>query len=210
METRPFGWGWLLLGAGAAILAATYLGESYTWFCWGWVLCAASIAWLALCKLRNGITQALLVGAALLNIAAGVCNGAVMAANGGRMPVEYSGVGADAPSFLDAEADQDGFVCRLLITTDDSLAPETDAKMHVDVPIPRILRGNPVRSVETPALAFLDDRHAVSVCGVPTIYSKGDLMGFIGTVMLGLPGLVLLAFGWTWRRLFRKKRVPVS
>ena len=207
MKKRAFGWGWLTLSLGILTLILTYASESYTWFCWGWLLCAGSIAWLALCKLPCGLTQWLLVGAAFLNVAAGFCNGLVMAANGGRMPVEQR-YESDTRAFLDSEEDRHGFLCGFLTATDDSIAPQTDSRMHFDVPMPHVVRGTPAPFTSPPRLDFLDDRHSLRVCGEPLIYSKGDMMGFIGTVELGVPGLILLALGFLWRRIFPKRDAP--
>ena len=90
-----------------------------------------------------------------------------------------------------------------------AVAPVTDMSVHYDVPVPHIVRGRIPVLAETPRFAFLDDRHGVRICGEDAIYSKGDMMGFIGSVFLGIPGLILLIIGWIWRKIFRRTRGPV-
>ena len=112
MKTVSSRWGWLTLGLGLAALYPCWLRDSYMLFSWILAVCSLNVCWLALTGLRLGLTQSLLVGASLLNAAAGTANGLVMAANGGRMPVEdirWSYV----PAFLDSEDDRRGLTCRL-------------------------------------------------------------------------------------------------
>lgn len=196
-------WGWLALCLGIFALYLCWRFDGYVQFSWIMVPNCAIVCWLALTRLRFGLTQSLFVGACLLDMAAGTANGLVMAMNGGRMPVEDVSY-ADAPAFFDGESERRGFVCRLLKFTDDRIAPADDAQVHYDVPPPIILHGKVARREKTPRLAFLDDRETVRICGRYSIFSRGDAMGFIGTVMLGVPGSILLCLGFLWRK-FRRK-----
>lgn len=174
---------------------------SYVAICCLWLLGGLGILFLALKKTRFGFAQAFLVSAGLFSAAAGLCNGAVIVANGGRMPVETVEWSA-APVFYDSAEDQQGAFCRAIIQADDAITPSSDGGLHVDVPRPHIVHGAIAARVEEPHLAFLDDRHGVSVCGVATTYSKGDLFGALGAIDLVI-GLALLLFGLVWKRLRR-------
>jgi hypothetical protein len=209
MKNRSSRWGWLTLSLGALLAIVTWSLDAYALLCWAWVICSLSACWIALTRLRLGLTQWLIVGAAMLNAAAGVANGLVMTANGMRMPVEPVYDWDRAPSFLGSPADRRGAFCRMVVTTDDAVAPVTDMSVHYDVPVPHLVRGRIPVLTETPRFAFLDDRHGVRICGEDAIYSKGDMMGFIGSVFLGIPGLILLIIGWIWRKIFRRTRGPV-
>jgi hypothetical protein len=202
-------WGWLLLALGIFALYVCWLNDAYMLFSWIMVANCAITCWLALTGLRLGPTQFLLTGACLLNMVAGTANGLVMAANGGRMPVEDVYYG-NTPAFFDGEGARHGLICRLLKLTDDGITPADDAQVHYDVPPPIIMHGKVVRSEDPPRLAFLDDRDTVRICGRYIVHSKGDMMGFIGTVMLGLPGLALLILGFLWRKLRRKPRASIE
>jgi hypothetical protein len=202
-------WGWLTLSLGIAALYPCWRTDSYMLFSWIMVICSLNVCWLALSELRLGFTQFLLVGAALLNTAAGTANGLVMAANGGRMPVETINW-SHMPSFLDEKEDGESLTCRLLRMTDDRITPGDDALVHFDVPPPRILHGKIIRHQKEPNLAFLDDRETIRVCRQSVVYSKGDAMGFIGTVFLGIPGMILLCLGFLWRKLRRESRAPIE
>lgn len=208
MKNVSFRWGWLTLSLGSLLLILTWSLNAYALLCWAWVLCGLSAAWIALTKLRLGLTQWLIVGASLLNAAAGVSNGLVMTANGMRMPVEPVYGWGGTPSFLDSPSDRQGAFCRMLVKTDDAVTPVTDTTVHYDVPSPHIVRGTIPFPRETPRFAALDDRHGVRICGEHTVYSKGDMMGFIGTAFLGIPGLVLLVLGFLWRKIFGKRSDP--
>jgi hypothetical protein len=178
-------------------------------FSWILVVCSLNVGWLALTGLGLGPTQWLLVGGSLLNAAAGTANGLVMAMNGGRMPVEDVNW-IRSPAFFNSEDDRHGFICRLLEMTDDGITPADDDQVHFDVPPPRIMHGKIVKPVEAPSLAFLDDRNAIRVCHQGVIYSKGDAMGFIAIVLLGIPGTILLSLGFLWRMIRRKRRAPIE
>lgn len=209
MKTKSHRWGWLTLALGILGLYLSWRADAYMLFSWIMVACSANTLWLALAGVRLGLTQCLLVGASLLNMAAGTANGLVMAANGGRMPVEDVSYW-DTPAFFDGESDRDSYVCRFLNSTDDRITPADDAQVHYDVPPPLILHGKVVRPQPPPNLAFLDDRENARICGRLSIFSKGDMLGFIGTVMLGGPGLILLGLGFLWRLVRRKPRAPIE
>lgn len=203
MKTISSRWGWLTLSLGALALVLTWFLEAYAVFCWAWVACSLSVMWIALVSLRLGLTQWLIVGASMLNAAAGVSNGLVMTANGMRMPVEPVYDWAAAPSFLDGPSDRQGRLCRTIRGTDDAIMPTTETT-HYDVPTPHFVRGRILPHAKPPRFAALDDRHGVRICGAQTVYSKGDMMGFIGTVILGIPGLILFGLGFLWRKIRRK------
>lgn len=202
-------WGWLTLGLGIAALYPCWLRDNYMLFSWVLAACSLNVCWLALTRLRLGLTQFLLVGASLLNAAAGTANGLVMAANGGRMPVEDIRW-IHIPAFLESQADRQGLICHLLEMTDDRITPSDDNQVHFDVPPPRILHGKIIRPLEEPSLAFLDDRNSIRVCNQVVVYSKGDAMGFIAIVFLGIPGMSLLLLGFLWRMIRRKRRAPIE
>jgi len=199
-------WGWLTLSLGALALILTWSLEAYALLCWVWVVCSLSVAWIALTSLPLGLTQWLIVGGAFLNAAAGVSNGLVMTANGMKMPVEPVYDWGSAPAFLDSESDRKGRICRIVRGTDEAVMPSSDdGTTHFDVPTPHFVQGKKIVLHEKPPrFAVLDDRHGVRICGADTVYSKGDMMGFLGTVILGVPGLCLLVLGFLWRKIRRK------
>jgi hypothetical protein len=198
-------WGWLMLSLSALALLLTWILETYALLCWVWVVCSLSVAWIALASLRLGPTQWFIVGAAILNAAAGVSNGLVMTANGMKMPVEPVDDWSSAPSFLDDESDRHGRICRMIRGADEAVMPSGDGMTHFEVPTPHFVRGKKIIPHEKPPrFAVLDDRHGIRVCGADMVYSKGDVMGFIGTVLLGVPGCILLALGFLWRKIRRK------
>lgn len=204
--------GLIVLGISVIVLVAARLMNEYAVFCWGWVLFSLSFGWLALTRVRLGLVQALLVGGAMLNAAAGVANGLVMTANGGRMPVETVSDWSRAPAFLDGHDPLTEAACSLLVTTDETLKPEADDDMHVDAPLPHIVRfgGSPKRpSARPPTFAALDDREGVTVCGAPIVYSKGDALGFMGSCFWAL-GVPLLLLRTLWRRVRRKAKAPAG
>jgi hypothetical protein len=211
MKTPSSRWGWRLLCLGALALFLTWLFEAYALFCWGWVVCSLSVMWIALVSLRLGLTQCLIVGATMLNAAAGICNGLVMTANGMQMPVEPVSDWNRAPAFFDDPSDRGGRVCRMIRGADEAVMPSSgDGTTHFDVPTPHFVRGKRILPhAKPPRFAFLDDRHGVCVCGADTVYSVGDMMGFIGTVFLGVPGFALLTLGFLWRKIRRKPK-PAS
>lgn len=202
-------WGWLMLSLSALALVLTWFLEAYALLCWVWVVVSLSVAWIALVSLRLGLTQWLFVGAALLNAAAGVSNGLVMTANGMKMPVEPVRDWSSAPSFLDSESDRGGRFCRLIRGTDQAVMPSSDGTTHFDVPTPHFVRGKKiVPHVKPPRFAVLDDRHGIRVCGADMVYSKGDVLGFLGTIVLGVPAVTLLILGFLWRKIRGNKRPP--
>lgn len=203
-------WGWLALSLSLLALVLTWAVEAYALFCWAWFIASLSVIWLALTRLRLGLTQSLIVGAALLNAAAGVANGLVMTANGMRMPVEPVYDDGSEPAFLDGASDRQGAFCRLLVETDDAVTPVNDTITHYDVPAPHIIRGRISWPEEAPRFAALDDRHGIRICGERAVYSKGDMMGFIGTFVLGVPGMLLLSLGFLWRKIRRKRSAPTG
>lgn len=207
MKNLSSRWGWLTLSLGILALILTWAVKAYALFCWAWCIASSSVIWLGLTRLRLGLTQSLIVGAALLNAAAGVANGLVMTSNGMRMPVEPVYDDGSEPAFLDSASDRQGAFCRLLVQTDDAVTPVNDTITHYDVPAPHIIRGRISWPEETPHFAVLDDRHGIRICGERAVYSKGDMMGFIGTFVLGVPGMLLLSLGVLWRKI-RRKRIP--
>jgi len=212
MSSKKKSRGWIGLGVSVLILVVARLANEYAVFCWGWVLLSLSLGWLALTRVRLGFVQALLVGGAMLNAAAGVANGLVMTANGGRMPVETVADWSDTPSFLGGDGPVTTCLCEMLITTDETLKPRSDDDMHVDVPLPHVYHPDaprPSRPRKPPTFAVLDDREGVRVCGTPIILSKGDMMGFLGSCLwaLGVPLLVLRSF---WRFFRRKAKAPAG
>jgi len=202
-------WGWLTLSLGALALILTWLFEAYALFCWAWVVVSLSVAWIALVSLRLGLTQWLFVGASLLNAAAGVSNGLVMTANGMQMPVEPIYDWNGAPAFFDSASDRDSRFCRMIRGADEAVMPTPESTTHFDVPTPHFVQGKRIVPHEKPPrFAFLDDRHGIRICGADTVYSKGDLMGFIGTVVLGVPACILFLLGFLWRKIRRKQNRP--
>jgi len=206
MKTISSRWGWLTLSLGVVALFLTWFLEAHALLCWAWVVCSLSVAWIALISLRLGLTQWLIVGASMLNAAAGVSNGLVMTANGMKMPVEPIYDWESAPSFLDGESDRKGRFCRTIRGADEAVMPSSDdGTTHFDVPSPHVIQGKRiVPHAKPPRFAVLDDRHGARICGAETVYSKGDMMGFIGTAILGIPGLILFGLGFVWRKIRRK------
>lgn len=206
MTTNPSRWGWALLSFGILSVAATWLTESFALLCWGWTIVAMGAAWIALTSMRFGLAQSLLVGAAFMNVGAGVCNGLVMAANGMRMPVEAIERWDRTPSYFGDPSDRGSRFCRMIRDADTAVMPIAGPSTHFDVPrrhvfeLFRIVPFVPPPA-SPPRFAVLDDRHGLRICGAEIAYSKGDALGFIGTVMLGLPGLLLLALGFLWRKI---------
>ncbi len=210
MKNASLRWAWLALGFFAVVSVATWHRHDHAMLCWSWAACGLCVAWVALLALRLGLTQWLFVGAGLLNAAAGVSNGLVMALNGGLMPFEEIAMGS-SPRFLDSESDLHGPVCRVLARIDDAALPrEVDRDTHFKVPPPRIFHGAKKIAVSPPRLAALDDRQGIFICGRLQTYSKGDMMGFIGCVMLGMPGFLLLLLQGLWRILFRTRDAPTG
>ena len=204
MKTVSSRWGWLMLSLGALALLLTWLFEAYALLCWAWVVVSLGVCWIALVSLRLGPTQWFIVGAALLNAAAGVSNGLVMTANGMQMPVEPVQDWAHVPAFFDSPSDREGRFCRMIGGADDAVMPTPESTTHFEVPTPHFVGGKRiVPHAKPPRLAVLDDRHGVRICGSSTVYSKGDLMGFIGTVFLGIPGFVMFVLGFLWRKIRR-------
>jgi hypothetical protein len=206
MKSTSSRWGWLMLSLGALALVLTWFLETYALLCWVWVVCSLSVTWIALVSLRLGLTQWLFVGASLLNAAAGVSNGLVMTANGMQMPVEPVHDWSATPSFFDSESDRAGRFCRMIRGADEAVMPSSeDGTTHFDVPTPHVVEGKRIVPHEKPPrFAVLDDRHGVRLCGADTVYSKGDMMGFIGTVILGIPACILFLLGFLWRKIRRK------
>jgi len=209
MKNTSSRWGWLMLSLGALALVLTWLLEAYALLCWAWVICSLSVTWIALVSLRLGPTQWLFVGASLLNAAAGVSNGLVMTANGMKMPVEPVHDWSSTPAFFDSESDRSGRFCRLIRGADEAVMPTPESTTHFEVPTPHFVHGKRIVPHEkAPRFAVLDDRHGIRVCNADMVYSKGDVMGFIGTVMLGIPACLLLIIGFLWRKIFRKQNRP--
>jgi len=104
------------------------------------------------------------------------------------------------PAFYDSAEDRRGGFCRAITQADDAITPNSDGGLHVDVPRPHIVHGAIAAHVEEPHLAFLDDRHGISVCGIATTYSKGDFFGALGAAYL-LAGSGLLLLGFCWKRI---------
>ncbi|HTK60021.1 MAG TPA: hypothetical protein VL283_02345 [Candidatus Baltobacteraceae bacterium] len=205
MKTNSSRWGWLAFSLGALALVLTWLFEAYALFCWAFVVVNLGAMWIALVSLRLGLTQWLIVGATMLNAAAGVCNGLVMTANGMQMPVEPIYDWSSAPVFLDSDSDRESRFCHMINGADEAVMPTPQSTTHFDVPTPHVVQGKRiVPPDEPPRFAALDDRHGIRICGANMAYSKGDMMGFIGTVMLGIPGFVLLLLGFLWRKIRRK------
>ena len=210
MKTTSSRWGWLSLSLGILALILTWSLKAYALLCWAWVICSLSVAWIAFSKLRFGPAQCLLLGASFMNATAGVANGLVMTANGMRMPVERIEDWAAAPAFLDSPSGQRTFICRLFTKADGALTPRADNVVHFDVPRPWLFDGTSGPPAKPPHFAFLDDRHGIRVCGQRTVFSKGDLVGFFGTVFLGIPGIILLILGFLRRKIRRKPRAPAE
>lgn len=210
MKTVSSRWGWLMLSLGALALFLTWVLEAYALLCWAWVVCSLGVTWIALSSMKLGLTQCLLVGASLLNAAAGVSNGLVMTANGMRMPVEPTDDWDRTPAFLDDPSDRHGRICRLIRGADDAVMPASgDGTTHFEVPTPHFVQGKRIVVHPTPPrFASLDDRHSVRICGAQMVYSKGDMMGFLGTVVLGVPACALLVLGFLWRKIFRNRKPP--
>ena len=199
-------WGWLMFSLGALALVLTWLLEAYALFCWALVVCCLGVTWIALISLRLGPTQWFIVGASLMNAAAGVCNGLVMTANGMKMPAEPVHDWDRAPAFFASESDRKSRFCRMIRDVDEAVMPSSnDGVTHFDVPKPHFVDGiRIIPHANPPRFAVLDDRHGVRVCGGDMVYSKGDIIGFIGTVFLGIPGVTLLVLGRLWRKIRRK------
>lgn len=175
-------------------------------FGWFWLIANLAIAWVALTRRLNYFVRSLIVGGALLGAAAGFSNALVMTVNGWRMPVESGVDWGDAPQFLSDPEDADSLFCRVYKEFDPPDDPWVSHSVHIDVP-PPAEPGVPPEAGEpkpyVPHLAFLDDRHPYQVCGETTLFSKGDIMGVLGVLLL-LPGLLLLALGFIWKRIRRK------
>jgi hypothetical protein len=184
-----------------------------TLFGWFWLVLNLSIAWFTLKTRRSLFVRSLIVGGAMLGIAAGLANGLVMSLNGMQMPVERFVDWGDAPSFFSDSDDVDSCWCRLYRRYDPPVDPWTpDYGVHVDVPPPPP-PGQTAVPTDTeafsPRLRFLDDRHPFVICGETTLFSKGDIMGALGVILL-IPGLLLTAAGWLIRRIFRKRNAPTD
>lgn len=184
---------------------------TYTLICWGWLIVSLALLTLTLVKLRNGLVQWFLVGGLLLNAAAGFCNGLVMTANGAHMPAEKIGDWDAAPAFLDGESAQRSCFCALLFKVNRAVAPQPSDNVHFEVPSPQIVSP---RDAGTPSarpwFAVLDDRHPVRICGNRTVFSKGDMFGCLG-VLLILAGLTWSVSRFILRKLFRRtKNAPTG
>jgi hypothetical protein len=187
-----------------------------TLFGWFWLVLNISIAWFALKTRRNFFVRSLVVGGAMLGAAAGLANGLVMSLNGMQMPVERSVDWGDATSFFSDSDDIDSCWCRLYRRYDPPVDPwNPDDGVHVDVPAPPPppLPGQTAVPTDpeafSPTLRFLDDRHPFVVCGETTLFSKGDIMGALGVILL-VPGLLLALAGLVIRKIFRKRNAPTD
>ncbi|HJV32967.1 MAG TPA: hypothetical protein VJ694_02980 [Patescibacteria group bacterium] len=177
-------------------------------FGWFWLIANLAVAWLALTRRLHFFVRSLIVGGALLGAAAGLCNGLVMTVNGWRMPVESGIDWGSAPQLFSDPEDVDSLFCRGYRAFDPPDDPWESHSVHVDVPpsTPPPPPGTPPEETARPyrpRLAFLDDRHPIVMCGETTLFSKGDIMGALGAVLM-LPGLGLLLFGFAWRKIRRK------
>jgi|GEM_PF-2119388 len=210
MKTVSSRWGWLTLSLGILAVILTWSLEAYALFCWAWVVASAGVLWIGLVSLRLGLTQWLVTGAAMLNMAAGVANGLVMTANGMRMPVEPVRDWDSAPAFFDSESDRKGRFCRMIRGADEAVMPSSEGETtHFAVPTPHFVQGKRiVHHAKPPRFAVLDDRHGIRICGADTVYSKGDVLGFLGTVVIGVPAAILLILGFLWRKIRGNKRPP--
>lgn len=185
-----------------------------TLFGWFWLIANLAVAWLALTRRPNYLIRSFIVGGAILGMAAGLCNGLVMTVNGWRMPVESGVVDWErTPHFLNGPEHEGRFYCRAYRMWDPPPDPWNPNGLHVEVPptrsdAPSSTDAPSLPKPFTPKLAFLDDRHPYAVCGEQTLFSKGDMMGLLGGLLMAV-GLTLLFLTIVWRKI-RCKRKPAS
>jgi hypothetical protein len=179
-------------------------------FGWFWLIANLAVVWLALTRRLNYLVRSLIVGGAILGAAAGLSNALVMTANGWRMPVETGVDWRGAPTFLSDPEDVDTPWCRLYTGFDPPDDPWADHSVHREV-TPRPTPDTPPEEIPAkpfrPRLAFLDDRHPFVICGESTLFSKGDVMGALGALLL-LPGLLLVVIGFLWKKVRKRKPAP--
>ena len=168
-----------------------------TFFSWFWMLLNLGVLWFLLLKVRNSIPKALLTICLMLNVAAGLCNGLVMTANGCRMPVEEIENWDDAPKFFEKPGVFQGWAKRGLGAFDPKERSDGSDGVHWSVPT----SGPASRSVH---FAFLDDRHPFIVAGTHQTFSVGDILFMLGA-FLGLLAIPCLMLGFLWKLAFRKK-----
>lgn len=178
-----------------------------TLFGWFWLTANLTVLWFALTRKLNYLVRTFIVVGAMLGAAAGFCNGLVMIVNDWRMPVDSFGVDWDAaPRFLDGPEHRGRFYCRAYRAIDPPDEPwRLYGGMHDHPPEVETSKNDaptPPTKPFRPKLAALDDRHPVVACGEYTLYSKGDVFGALGA-MLMVPGLTMLLLGRLWRKLRR-------
>ena len=182
---------------------------------WFWLIANLAVLYLALTRKLGFLARSLVAGGAMLGAAAGFCNALVITANGWRMPVEYGIESGEPPRILSDGDDPDGLICdayHLIEPPDDPWAPHD---LHVDVydqeapePAPGDVPAAKTPAPWTPRFAALDDRHRIVFCGAQAMFSKGDIMGALGVLLL-VPGLALVLLGFAWRKIRRKSK-PAS
>jgi hypothetical protein len=186
-----------------------------TLFGWFWLAANLAVAYFALTSRLGWLTRSLIVGGAILGAAAGLANGLVMTVNGFRMPVDTEAGNWDgAPRLLDDPAHHERFYCRIyrgFDAPDGTWRPYGGDHDAPKMPWPRPSGAGgaetgpppaPTLPPPPPKLAFLDDRHPMVVCGEHTLFSKGDVMGALGAMLMA-PGIALLVLNLLRRKLRR-------